>query len=441
MAGDPRSVAELRVLLVSPSIDVLDGVSVTLLRLARHLKREGAAVLILTTRPFDLKGSTIAGLEDIDVAYAPGIRLSMHGHYDGYRVGAFLSRALKDAVRAFRPSVVHTSAPDLLGASAARFARSLGVPLVMTHHSNFIDYFPFYGLAFIMGLMRFYCAWVYGFADVVYAPTAHTRDKLAREGLARRDRVAVWGRGVDVELFAPARRSGQFRQRHGASADELVVLWVGRLVREKRPDLFLRVVQRLRAAGVACRGVVIGAGPEAAIFEGQPGISRAGVLRGEDLATAYASGDLLLFPSSVETFGNVTLEALASGCPVVAERRSAGHLVRAGVNGELVAADDEDGFFAAARRIAADSAYRARLGAAARASVLHFEVAKVNAAMADNYLRLAGEGRRAAPDSLALRRAGPARALGEVLWGFFYVAFFGFMYVVNPALVAAGIVR
>lgn len=138
----------------------------------------------------------------------------------------------------------------------------------------------------------------------------------------------IWGRGVDLERFSPARRSMAFRRRLGARDGDILVIWVGRLVPEKRPDIWRDVLKKLKDEGHRVRGVVVGVGPCQTMFDDIPYVSVMGWLSGLDLAEAYASCDLLLFPSDVETFGNVTLEALGSGIPAGEQRKDtevAGH--------------------------------------------------------------------------------------------------------------------
>ena len=170
-----------------------------------------------------------------------------------------------------------------------------------------------------------------------------------------------WGRGIDTKLFSPDRRSSEFRTSRGLSDDDVLLIWVGRLVPEKRPDIWMDVVQRLNDEGHACKGVVVGHGFSQNEMAQLENVHCLGWLSGVGLAEAYASADILLFPSDVETFGSVTLEALASGCPGVVEGGCSGHLVESGFNGFTCTAGDGEEFYEATKTLVTNSALRAAL--------------------------------------------------------------------------------
>jgi len=218
------------------------------------------------------------------------------------------------------------------------WAKANNVALVGTWHSNYCDYVKFYSAAWwLVPVLRRYIQQFYGAIPTTYVPTEFMRQKLTVEGYDKFTDMQVWGRGIDLERFNPVtRRSEAFRRRHGFRPQDLVLIWVGRLVPEKRPDIWREVYTRLAAEGLPVKGLVVGVGPCQQLLEGLDGVSVVGWLSGLDLAEAYASADILLFPSDVETFGNVTLEALGSGIPAVVEEKCSAHLVTDGVEGFAV---------------------------------------------------------------------------------------------------------
>ena len=142
-----------------------------------------------------------------------------------------------------------------------------------------------------------------------------------------------WGRGVDMNMFSPERRNNELRASKGISETDVVVLWVSRLVPEKRPDIWMNAIKRLQDEGLPVKAFVVGNGTFEKYLSKLRNVTCCGWMSGTALGEIYASSDILLFPSDVETFGNVTLEALSSGCPSVVEQKCGGHLVTHGVNG------------------------------------------------------------------------------------------------------------
>jgi glycosyltransferase involved in cell wall biosynthesis len=202
-----------------------------------------------------------------------------------------------------------------------------------------------------------------------------------------RDNFKPWPRGVDTARFSPAKRSAAWRAQHGIGADELVVLHVSRLVREKRLDTLTRALNLLKAPH---RVVIVGDGPDRAFAQAElPGAIFAGFLVGEDLATAYASSDIFIFPSDSESFGNVTLEAMASGLACVcADATGSRSLVVAGETGLLADASDAQGFADNLATLARDAGLRQRMGQAGRARALTFSWDETMARMLGYYKSL-----------------------------------------------------
>ena len=194
-----------------------------------------------------------------------------------------------------------------------------------------------------------------------------------------------WGRGIDTKLFSPDRRSSEFRTSRGMSDSDVLIIWVGRLVPEKRPDIWMDVVQRLNDEGIPCKGVVVGHGYSQNEMAMMENVHCLGWLSGVNLAQAYASADILLFPSDVETFGSVTLEALASGCVGVVEEGCSGHLVQSGFNGYTCKAGDGEEFYEATKKLVTNNAQRREMSVNARRSAWKYERNKILQQMAENY--------------------------------------------------------
>lgn len=360
----PGSGRRLRVALVAGSYaNIKDGMTLTLNRLVAYLNGQGVRTLVFApeARPaFAYQGRVIP------VPSAP-IPLRQE-----YRLALGLPERPRRRLRGFDPDVIHLATPDLLGHEALRIGRELGAPIVGSYHTRFESYLEHYGLGFLAPeaarcIRRFYDG-----CKEVYVPSESMAEALRASG-ATFD-IRLWTRGIDNSRFDPAKRSQAWRARKGFSPDEVVVSFVGRLVREKRLATFAGALQRLQARGIACRALVVGDGPDREKLQRQlPQAVFAGFLEGEDLATAYASSDIFLFPSDSETFGAVTLEAMASGLPTLcADATGSRSLVVQGVTGELHAADDCDGFARAVAGLVADPDRRRRMGEAARRRSLGF---------------------------------------------------------------------
>jgi glycosyltransferase involved in cell wall biosynthesis len=317
----------------------------------------GAAVRIYSPT------SKIAAFEPAgDLVSIPSFAIPMRPEY---RIARGLTKAARQDIKEFRPTHFHLSAPDWLGTSAQAYARELGVPVVISHHTQFEAYLKYYRLSVLAGWMRRRIRRFYAEADLVLAPNALIANSF-RETLPA-EKVAVWGRGVDPTMFSPDARDLEWRQQQGYGADEPVILFLGRIVVEKGLEVFARVVDELRVRGHRIVPLVIGDGPALGWFRKRLGEVRVtGHLEDVDLGRAVASADILVNPSETEAFGNVNLEAMASGLAIVSsDVESAQALLRSGKNGMLVPPGDVQAFADAVERLIASPQERARLGRAA----------------------------------------------------------------------------
>jgi glycosyltransferase involved in cell wall biosynthesis len=337
---------------------IADGVSLTLNRVVGYLERQGVPVRVFapTVDPPALQhAGTLVPLTSIT---APG--------RPDYRVSLGVSATARAALRTFQPTLVHIATPDLAGLHARRLARRMAVPLVATYHTHFTSYLDYYRLGLLEPSVWRYLRWFYQPFRQVYVPTPSMEAVLRQQGFT--GVLKPWPRGVETALFHPSKRSLAWRASLGIGEAEVVVAWVSRLVVEKGLDVYAEVVAGLKAQGLPVRALVVGEGPARAEVERRlPDALLLGYLRGEDLARAYASSDVFVFPSETETFGNVTLEAMASGLPTVcADATGSNALVHPDETGFLAPPRQTAAFLEATARLVTDAALRHRMGQAAR---------------------------------------------------------------------------
>jgi phosphatidylinositol alpha 1,6-mannosyltransferase len=374
-----RSGRPLRVALVTSSYNfIADGVALTLNRLVGYLLAHGVEVLVfapVTRTPAFVHQGRLVPVPSIPLPGRPEYRMT-------FGLGGAARRELLD----FAPDIIHLAVPDYLGHAALRFAQAQGIPAVASYHTRYETYLRHYWhLAPLEGRLTKLLRRFYGACREVYVPSESTREVLLADGL--RDNFKPWPRGIDTTRFDPAKRSSAWRTQHGIGEDELVILHVSRLVREKRLDTLTAALSRLT---VPHRVVIVGEGPDRAYAQAQlPHALFTGFVGGDELAAAYASSDIFVFPSDSESFGNVTLEAMASGLPCVcADATGSRSLVVAGETGFLAPADDADAFARHITLLAQDGALRRRMGAAARARSLGFSWDETLARMLGYYRAL-----------------------------------------------------
>ena len=362
-----------------------DGVSRTLGRLVGYLEAQGHEVLVLgptIEEPLDQPGRFLA----VPSVSAPG--------RPEYRVSTRFPAEARRAVERFAPHVVHIATPDVLGHKALAWAKALAIPVVSTYHTHFVSYLDYYRLGVAEGALWAVLRRFYNDCDEVYAPTPTIRDALLENGVT--SPVRLWPRGIELDRFRPDARSDTWRESRGFAPGDVVVAFVSRLVKEKGLDVYVAVLRTLEAEGRPVRALVVGEGPERESLEAElPGAVFTGHLSGDDLSTAYASSDVFLFPSETETFGNVTLEAMASGLAVVAaDAAGTASLVADGQTGFLCPPRDLEAFTDATRRLVEAPELRARLGSAARAAAHVYDWSEVLGRMVHYYRAAAGPNAR-----------------------------------------------
>ncbi len=337
----------------------LNGVSLTVERTVRHLRARGHIVELIRPRQ---PGQ--AALDASDELRTAGCVIPM---YPDLRFGLARAATLTRRFEASRPELVHLATPGPLAWAALAAARSLRVATTSDFRTNFHRYSQHYGLGFLSGtvlgvLRRFHNA-----TDRSFVPTRASQRELAAAGFRN---LTVVGRGVDTVQFTPAARSEALRRRWQAGDDAPVYLAVGRIAAEKNVALALRAFDAVLARQPKARMVVVGDGPaKASLAAAHPHAVFTGPVRGAELAAHYASADVFLFPSLSDTFGNVVLEALASGLAVVSfDCAAAAEHVVDGVGGRLASPGDDAGFIAAACDLALAPRALASYGVAAIAA-------------------------------------------------------------------------
>ena len=374
-------IADLRVALFSGNYNyVRDGANQALNRLADYLLRQGAALRVyapvVENPDFAPTGDLVA---------VPSVPVPFRGEY---QLPLKLSAEVRRDLAAFAPNVVHVTSPDPVGHRAVTWGRNHGVPVMASVHTRFETYPRYYHMAFLEPLAIAIMRRFYRRCDAMVAPSESTATVMREQRMG--SDIGIWSRGVDREIFGPERRDLAWRRSLGIGDEELTVGFLGRVVMEKGLGVFAETMAELRRRGVLHRVLVVGEGPARAWFaERVPEASFTGMLTHAELGRAVASMDVLLNPSVTETFGNVTLEAMASGVPVIAARATGStSLVTEGQTGRLVEPGNVAAFANAIAAYAADPALRAAHGAAGEERSRAYSWDAINRTVADVYLRL-----------------------------------------------------
>jgi glycosyltransferase involved in cell wall biosynthesis len=293
------------------------------------------------------------------------VRGAPRPRYPGLRFGLPATRKLVAQWQESRPDAISVATEGPLGWSALRAARRLGIPASTGFHTRFDQYMRDYGAAFLAQTALRWMRRFHNRADATLVPTRELQRFLQDHGF---NDVVLLPRAVDTQLFDPARRDPALRAQWGVGEDGLVAIYVGRIAAEKNLDLAVRAFRELQKLRPDARFVWVGDGPaRARIQHDNPDFVFCGIQRDEALARHFASGDLFVFPSHSETFGNVTLEAMASGVPTIAfDYGAAREHLRDEVHGAAIADGDDDGFVRAVVRIGSEPVLRAAMGRAGR---------------------------------------------------------------------------
>ena len=370
-AGGPR----LRIAVVTETYPPeINGVALSLSRLVKALaQRQHSIQLVRVRQPVDPKpqrAASPAGTSAGDVLM-PGVPIP---RYPGLRMGLPCKQDLLRLWSHQRPDVVHIATEGPLGWSALRAARQLKLPVSSEFRTNFHAYSRHYGLGMLNRSIMLVLRKFHNAADLTMVPTSMLHDELAANGFRN---LRVVGRGVDVSDFSPQWRSTELRRRWGLDDRSLAVICFGRLAAEKNLALAIRAFGEIRRNQSHAKLIFIGDGPlREELHQQCPQAIFTGMLRGQELSMALASGDLFLFPSETETFGNVVIEAMASGLPVLAfHMAAAAELIRDEENGRTVEPGDEAAYVQTAVELAAGGPLLSSMGlrAAAAASRMDWD--------------------------------------------------------------------
>jgi phosphatidylinositol alpha 1,6-mannosyltransferase len=382
----PMKASDLRIALFSGNYNYIrDGANQALNRLVGTLLEQGAAVRVYSpttdTPAFPPKG---------DLVSIPSIPFPVPGRSE-YRFPIKLSAQVRQDLGRFRPNLIHVSSPDIVGRRAVSYAHAHHIPVVASMHTRFESYLPYYKMAFleplfIAALRRFYRR-----CDAVVAPSESMAQVMQAQGMA--DHVGIWSRGIDRNRFTPSRRDSAWRQSLGITDSDVVIGFLGRVVMEKGLDVFCESIAALKKRGVAHKVMIIGDGPARDWLAGQlPEAHFVGFQEGDPLGRAVASMDVLFNPSVTETFGNVTLEAMACAIPVVAaDATGSRSIITHGKTGHLVAPGAVEGFADALAAYCTNEQLRKTHAKAAETASQAYDWNRINQSLIDIYLGLVGK--------------------------------------------------
>ncbi len=345
----------------------INGVALTIARWVEGLRQRGHSVqLIRVSQSGNDQPLPVDSLETVSL---PGFHIPGYPQLQG---GWPATRALLNPWRRNRPDLIHIVTEGPLGYSALRAARRLAIPVSTSFHTHFQNYSRHYHLGWLATPITAYLRHFHNQGVQTLVPTEELAQQLQAIGFRR---TQVLARGVDTRLFSPQRRDPALRASWGAAPHVPVALYVGRLAAEKNLELAIAAFQAIQRIRPAARLALVGDGPLTPRLRARyPEFIYCGMRQGEDLAAHYASADLFLFPSLTETFGNVILEALASGLAVAAFDYAAARAhVEPEHSGQLAPFGDAQSFIAAATALTQDFSALQRMGQAARQAMLQLD--------------------------------------------------------------------
>ena len=372
---------DLRIALFSGNYNMtVDGANKALNRLVGYLLDQGAQVRVYSPT-IENPGFEPTG----DLVSVPSVVIPNRPEY---RIPLSFSRLVRRDIEDFDPNVVHISSPDRVSRQAAAWARRRNIPVLASVHTRFETYFRYYNLSFVEPIIVAWIRKLYRRCDGLIAPSESFAQVL-REQRMNYD-IGIWTRGVERDVFHPEQRDIEWRNSVGLADDRPAIAFLGRLVMEKGLDVFADTIDQLKRQNVKHDVLIIGEGPAGDWFRSRlPDAKFVGFQSGKDLARAIASSDMLFNPSVTETFGNVTLEAMACGRPVVAARATgSASIVKDGVTGYLVEPGSITGFADRLQSYCEDSKLREEHGEAALAESQKYDWDAINKVVADTYVRL-----------------------------------------------------
>jgi glycosyltransferase involved in cell wall biosynthesis len=351
----------------------IDGIVTRLRHTVEHLQRNGDRVLVFSPEGGlrEYKGARIHGVSGIPLPMYPELKL------------AIPRPSIRRALERFKPDLIHVVNPAVLGVGGIYYAKTLNIPLVASYHTHLPQYLQHYGFGSLEGLLWELLKLAHNQAQLNLCTSTAMVQELVNHGI---ERVDLWQRGVDTEMFQPHLASNQMRSRlSNGNPDNPLLLYVGRVSAEKEIDRIKPILEAIPEAHLA----IVGDGPHREALEAHFAGTQThfvGYLQGLELASAFASADAFIFPSRTETLGLVLLEAMAAGCPVVAAA-SGGipDIVTDAVNGYLFDPNDAEGAITATQRLLEAKAEREQLRYNARQEAEHWGWAAATRQLQDYY--------------------------------------------------------
>lgn len=347
----------------------INGVANTLKHLCQGLMQHGHKVTVVRPRQRqERKGVILSASKALFSQEYVVAGLPLPGYAD-LRFGLAKSSELRQLWHTNRPDAVYVATQGPLGIAAVSAARKMGIPVSSGFHTNFHQYSQYYGVGALEKLLCAYGRWFHNRTAITLVPTKTMQQVTAKMGITP---TGLWSRGVDCSYFTPNKRDESLRTHWGLDENSCAVLYVGRLAAEKNLRMAVACYERIRKLHPRAKFVLVGDGPmRKQLATKHPDYIFCGIKRGEDLARHYASGDLFLFPSKTDTFGNVVLEAMASGLAVVAyDDAAASEHIRHKENGIKAPLAMDEKFISGALRLVNQPTLLSRIRVQARLDAL-----------------------------------------------------------------------
>ncbi|WP_175987576.1 glycosyltransferase family 1 protein [Bacillus sp. Marseille-Q1617] len=311
----------------------VNGVAKTLKRLTDYFEKRGIEYKVFVPETEEGKGQypNVHSFTSFPFLFYPECRTAIANPH-----------AIERQLKEFSPDLIHVTTPLTMGLIGVRCAKKMNIPLVASYHTHFDFYLDYYRMTWLSPLLWKYMKWFHSTARRIFVPSIDTKKHLESKGFQH---LSIWSRGVDCETFSPSKRTKELNEK-------FTLLYVGRLAPEKDLETLTKIIKFLPfAVKNAVQWVIVGDGPLKKEMERElkaEDVTFTGYLNGEALAEVYASSDLFVFPSASETFGNVVLEAFASGLPaVVADKGGVTAIVEDGKDGWIAKAHQYESFLEA----------------------------------------------------------------------------------------------
>lgn len=331
----------------------VNGVAMTLKRLIDYLEAQGIDYRVFAPKSAGQHfTSEIYAMKSLPFFLYPECRMAFPNMLH-----------VKEELQQFQPDLIHVATPFNVGLCGLYYAKKLGIPVVGSYHTDFDKYLDYYEVPFLKKLLWRYMRWFHRPLRKIFVPSKETMQQLQRHGFTN---LAIWSRGIDCKLFHPNRNQQVAIREQYHITKKHILLYVGRIAPEKDVMLLPLIHEQLPAhIRENVHWIVVGDGPqkEALARQAPEQMTLAGFLNGEGLADVYAAAELFVFPSATETFGNVVLESLASGTPVVcANEGGVRSIVNNGVTGLLCERNNTQQFAKAITELVDNNHMRKEMG-------------------------------------------------------------------------------